>query len=150
MITSDSRPVSARCVIPAIQARARRFHQLSGHLFQGRYKAVLVDPEEKGYFTALSDYIHLNPVRAGMVALQDRLFDYRWSSYPWYAAMVGRPGWFEPAMVLAELGLEDSKQGRRAYAERTSRAVCRSSCRTCTGTAGEQRRCARQVDRVQP
>jgi hypothetical protein len=46
--------VSARCVIPAIQARARRvFNQLSGHLFQGRYKGGASRSEEKGYFTAL-------------------------------------------------------------------------------------------------
>ncbi len=51
-----------------------------GHVFQGRYKAVVVNGEDRGYFMTLSDYIHLNPVRAGMIALQERLFDYRWSS----------------------------------------------------------------------
>jgi putative transposase len=101
--------------------RFNRFHRLGGHLFQGRYKAVLVDSEEEGYFAALSDYIHLNPVRAGIVGLEDRLFDYRWSSYPWYAAGVGRPSWFEPGRVLGELGLADDKTGRRAYAERMRR-----------------------------
>src|SRR5438105_6821022 len=48
-----------------LTVRFNRRHRLSGHLFQGRYKAVVVNPEEPGYFTALSDYIHLNPVRAG-------------------------------------------------------------------------------------
>lgn len=43
--------------------RFNRRHRLSGHLFQGRCKAVVVDPQEPGYFTTLSDYIHLNPVR---------------------------------------------------------------------------------------
>jgi hypothetical protein len=33
-------------------------------LFQGRYKAVVVNPAERDYFATLSDYIHLNPVRA--------------------------------------------------------------------------------------
>jgi REP element-mobilizing transposase RayT len=104
--------------------RFNRFYGLSGHLFQGRYKAVIVDPEERGYFVTLSDYIHLNPVRAGLVNLDDKLFSYRWSSYPWYAAAGGRPNWFEPRRVLSELGLEDTKGGRRAYAERTrARAV---------------------------
>ena len=51
----------------------------------------MVDPEERGYFVTLSDYIHLNPVRAGIVGLKDRLFDYRWGSYRWYAAALGRP-----------------------------------------------------------
>ena len=72
----------------------------------------------------LSDYIHLNPVRAGAVNLEDTLFSYRWSSYPWYAAREGRPNWLETGRVLGELGLEDTKAGRRAYAQRMrARAV---------------------------
>lgn len=98
--------------------RFNRRHRLSGHLFQGRYKAVIVDPEERGYFATLSDYIHLNPVRARMISLEERLYDYRWSSYPWYAARAGRPNWFEPGRVLGELGLDDTRDGRRRYAER--------------------------------
>ena len=78
----------------------------------------MVDPEERGYFATLSDYIHLNPVRAGMISLQERLFDYRWSSYRWYAARAERPEWFEPRRALGELGLEDAPAGRRAYAQR--------------------------------
>jgi putative transposase len=84
----------------AYTVRFNRRHRLSGHLFQGRYKSVVVDPEERGYFATLSDYIHLNPVRARMISLQQRLFDYRWSSYRFYAAKTGRPAWFEPQRVL--------------------------------------------------
>ena len=98
--------------------RFNRRHRLSGHLFQGRYKAVVVDPEEPGYFVTLSDYIHLNPVRARMILLQERLFDFSWSSYRWYAAKSGRPSWFEVSRVLGELGLDDSATGRKLYAER--------------------------------
>jgi len=65
-------------------SRFNRRHRLCGHLFQGRYKSVLVEPEAPGYFATLSDYIHLNPVRVRMVGLDDRLVDYRWSSYPAY------------------------------------------------------------------
>src|SRR3954470_14133587 len=75
--------------------RFNRRHRLNGHLFQGRYKGVIVDPDESGYFAALSDYIHLNPVRARIISLRDRLFDYRWSSYRWYVSRRGRPEWFE-------------------------------------------------------
>ena len=104
--------------------RFNRRHRLSGHLFQGRYKAVVVDPEERGYFAVLSDYIHLNPVRARMVGLDQRLYDYRWSSYRWYAAKDGRRAWFTPDRVLGELDMADDGPGRRAYAERMrSRAV---------------------------
>jgi REP element-mobilizing transposase RayT len=101
--------------------RFNRRHRLSGHLFQGRYKAVVVDPEERGYFATLSDYIHLNPVRAKLVGLDGRLFDYRWSSYRWFAATSGRTPWFTPDWVLSELGLRDDAAGRRAYAERMRR-----------------------------
>jgi REP element-mobilizing transposase RayT len=98
--------------------RFNRFHGLSGHLFQGRYKAILVDSQANGYLTTLSDYIHLNPVRAGLIGLEDKLFSYPWSSYPWYAALAGRPSWFEPGRVLGGLGWKDDKAGRHAYAER--------------------------------
>ena len=108
--------------------RFNRRHRLSGHLFQGRYKAVVVDPDERGYFATLSDYIHLNPIRARMVSLDERLYDYRWSSYRWYAAKAGRPAWFEPDWVLAELQLDDNAKGRRLYAERMrDRAVAELS-----------------------
>jgi len=50
-----------------------------GHLFQGRYKAILC--EKDSYFLELSTYLHLNPVRAGLV--KDPL-RYPWSSYPSY------------------------------------------------------------------
>lgn len=50
-----------------------------GHLFQGRYKAILC--ERDTYFLELSAYIHLNPVRAGLVKSPA---DYPWSSYPSY------------------------------------------------------------------
>src|SRR5688500_13286531 len=88
--------------------RFNRRHHLSGHLFQGRYKAVVVDPEAGAYFVVLSDYIHLNPVRAGLVGLQQRLFDYRWSSYPHYVVERNRPAWLAPHAVLGELGLADT------------------------------------------
>ncbi len=101
--------------------RFNRRHRLSGHLFQGRYKAVVVDPEERTYFATLSDYIHLNPVRAGLISLQERLFDYRWSSYRYYAAKAGRPGWFEAGRVLGELGYPDTGEGRWQYAQRMRR-----------------------------
>ena len=98
--------------------RFNRRHRLAGHLFQGRYKAVVVDPEERGYFVILSDYLHLNPVRARLVSLEERLFDDRWSSYRFFAAKRERPPWFTPAWVLQELGLADDRAGRKAYAER--------------------------------
>jgi len=57
------------------QAYNRR-HNKTGHIFQGRYKALLVDIDE--YAQELSRYIHLNPVKAGMV---EKPHQYKWSSY---------------------------------------------------------------------
>ena len=99
-------------------SRFNRRHRLCGHLFQGRYKSVLVEPEAPGYFATLSDYIHLNPVRARLVGLDDRLVDYRWSSYPAYATGRGRTPWLEVSRVLSEIGVEDTVSGRYRFAER--------------------------------
>src|SRR6186713_3056455 len=45
-------------------ARFNRRHKLFGHLFSGRYKALIVDGSGNGYLCAVCDYVHLNPVRA--------------------------------------------------------------------------------------
>lgn len=54
-------------------------HHRVGHLFQGRYRSVLVDKD--AYLVELSRYIHLNPVRAGLVGRSE---EYPWSSYRAY------------------------------------------------------------------
>ncbi len=96
-----------------VTIRHSRRHRLSGHLWQGRDQAVVVDSQESRYFAVLSDYIHLNPVRARMIGSNERLFDYPWSSDPLSAARRGRPVWFEPRTVPGELGGEDDATGRR-------------------------------------
>ena len=57
-------------------------HRTSGHLFGGRYKAVVIDLEVPRYFAAVLTYIHLNPVRAGLAKVGAGLLDYSWSSLP--------------------------------------------------------------------
>jgi len=84
-------------------------HKRDGHLFQGRFKAHLVQTE--GYFRQVSRYIHLNPVRAGLVA---RPQDYRWSSYPGYVRAGRAVPWVSYDRVLAEFG-GDPSNARRAY-----------------------------------
>src|ERR1700677_3259979 len=55
-------------------------HKVFGHLFQGRYKALVVDAADGNYFVMVSTYIHLNPVRAGLLEIgKDSLMDYPWS-----------------------------------------------------------------------
>jgi len=55
---------------------SNRRHGRTGHLFQGRYKAILVDSES--YLLELTRYVVLNPVRAGMVTSPG---DWVWSSF---------------------------------------------------------------------
>jgi hypothetical protein len=51
--------------------RYNHAHRLVGHLFQGRYKAIPIEAEEPEYFRLVSDYIHLNPARAGCLDRED-------------------------------------------------------------------------------
>lgn len=86
-------------------------HRRCGHLFQGRYKSHLV--QEEGYFSELSRYIHLNPVRAGMV---DDPGEYAWSSFAGYARQAKRLGWVTYRDVLAGHGPGPNPARRRRYA----------------------------------
>lgn len=92
-------------------------HRLCGHLFQGRYKAIPVEAEASGYFAAASDYIHLNPARAGLLDARDPdLLGYRWSSYPEFAQKARLPGWLSRERVFGSLDLRDELAGsRRRY-----------------------------------
>lgn len=81
-----------------------------GHLFQGRFKAMLV--ESDAYLVELSCYIHRNPLRAKVVK---RLIDYRWSSYPAYAYGKNRPNWLKTDLILSYMGGRD---GHRVYREK--------------------------------
>ncbi len=99
-------------------ARYNRRHRLSGHLFAGRYKSLLIDPEERGYLATVSDYIHLNPARAHLTSKRP-LSSYRWSSFNWYGPGArNRPNWLEVKTVLGELGWSDRGSHRRQYVKR--------------------------------
>ena len=71
----------------------------SGHLFQGRYKSILVEKDE--YAKQLSRYIHLNPVRANMVAVPE---DYEWSSYNQYIGKKASEKWLARDFILGYFG----------------------------------------------
>lgn len=73
-----------------------RRHGRSGHLFQGRFKSILV--ENDAYLMQLSCYIHRNPLRAGLV---ERLAQYRWSSYIAYAYGRAKPEWLDTELLLS-------------------------------------------------
>jgi len=89
-----------------------------GHVFQGRYNAVIVNGEGSGcYFRIVADYIHLNPVRSGWVggSTGRKLVDWEWSSFRQYASRRGFP-WLETGRVLAAFELDEGGRGRRSYA----------------------------------
>lgn len=98
-------------------------HRTRGHLFQGRYKALLVDGEAKGYFLTVSDYIHLNPVRTHRIRTLEDLLKDPWNSAGWVAGMrKGRPEWLRWERVYGELGYGNwrspSRRGFREHLER--------------------------------
>ena len=95
-------------------------HKVFGHLFQGRYKALVVDGQEGNYWGVVSTYIHLNPARAKLISVgQERLSRYRWSSYPFYLkGVLPRPGWLVTGRVMGNLGLgPEEREGYAAYME---------------------------------
>ena len=95
---------------------ATRFNRLrreQGHLFQGRYKSLVVDPD--GGLGPLCHYIYLNPVRAGLRSLDDLAND-PWTSLRWLLAPKDRPEWYQPQPALNHAGtLADTAVGRRKY-----------------------------------
>jgi len=78
-----------------------------GHLFQGRFKSILVDADE--YLKHLSRYIHLNPLRAKII---EKAVDYEWSSYPAFSGKAKALRWLSVGWLLAQFG------GKRKIAQR--------------------------------
>ena len=92
-------------------------HKLFGHVFSGRYKALVVDGSGNGYLRTVCDYVHLNPVRARLLVTEQRLLEYPWSSFGLYlAARAHRPQWLRVDRLLGEHGIEeDTAAGRRLF-----------------------------------
>ena len=79
--------------------RFNRANARVGHVFQGRYKAILV--ERKRYLLELARYVVLNPLRAGMVK---RLESWPWSSYLATCGQSPAPEWLQTDWILAQFG----------------------------------------------
>jgi REP element-mobilizing transposase RayT len=110
-------------------ARGRR---RAGHLFQGRYRAEMI--EDESYYWTVSRYVHLNPVRAGLVARPEQ---WAWSSYPGYARRDRRRPWVAHEALLAawrgEWGGEDPARAYRRFVEAGLRAPPPSPFREAFG-----------------
>lgn len=89
-----------------INKKEKRF----GHLFQGRYKAILVEADQ--YLTVLVRYVHLNPVRSGLVRYPD---EYPWSGHRAYLGKDTIP-WLTTDFVLSYFG-KQLGNSRKKYAE---------------------------------
>jgi putative transposase len=87
-----------------------RRHELVGHLFQGRFKAILV--ERHAYLLELSRYVVLNPVRAAMVPEASA---WPWSSYRAMAGLEAPPAWLEIDWTLGQFGT-DRHTAQASYA----------------------------------
>ncbi len=103
-------------------AYSQRFnarHGQRGHVFQGRYKAVVIEAGSGGYFETVSTYIHLNPGRAGLLKAPEKgLSQYPWSSYGQYLkTSKSRQAWLRVDRVLGNLELRDDAEGRRRYVQ---------------------------------
>jgi len=99
LVRTGTRPLarSMRSLLTGYAGAFNRRHRRIGHLFQNRYKSVVV--EEEPYFLELVRYLHLNPLRAGIVPDLDALARYPWSGH---AVLLGRSavGWQDTRAVL--------------------------------------------------
>jgi putative transposase len=98
-----------------------RRHKRVGHLYQGRYKSILIDKQE--YLSMLSRYIHLNPIRTEQMKKKtakekiNYLMKHKWSSLPGYIDEREKEGFIDYKIVLQEYG-GDNERGRKRYRDR--------------------------------
>jgi len=106
LIETPTRPLSEfmRGLNTAYTMGFNRRYRRVGHVFQGRYKSYVV--EKDAYLLELTRYIHLNPVRAGLV---DRPERYPWSSYREFIGRAATPHVSRPGTALGQLGSARSR-----------------------------------------
>jgi len=102
---------------------ANRWRRSAGHIFQGRFKAHLIQDELYG--SRVSRYIHLNPVRLSTLkdsSVEERLqilYEFQWSSFQALAGLFPKPEWLDAEASLCRWGKSESEQCRnyREYVE---------------------------------
>ncbi len=106
-----------RWFLSAYTIRLNHRQKLLGHVFSGRYKALIVDGSGNGYLKTVCVCVHLNPVRAHLLGPQERLLAYPWSSFGWYlAAPEHRPRWLQVDLLLGEHEIgQDTAAGRQEF-----------------------------------
>jgi putative transposase len=104
-------PRSMRSLLTGYAGAFNRRHRRAGHLFQNRYKSIIV--EEEPYLLELVRYLHLNPLRAKVVADLRALDRYPWTGHSALLGHVPRP-WQATAPILAQFG-PTPRRARTAY-----------------------------------
>jgi len=82
----------------------------AGHLFQGRFKGILIEADE--YAAELSRYIHLNPVKVGIVTNPE---EFEWSSYRYFIGFAKVPVWLKTSFVLGCFSEKDAESNYRKF-----------------------------------
>ncbi|MEI7730715.1 MAG: transposase [Verrucomicrobiota bacterium] len=92
-----------------------RRHRIKGHLFSGRYRSLVIDAVGD-YLRRVCDYVHLAPVRAGLVMEREPLCTFAWSSLAQcLQSPEQRVPWFPAARLFQQAGLSDDAAGRAAF-----------------------------------
>lgn len=125
LLRSGSEGVSRymRCLLTGYAVTYNLRHKRHGHLFQNRYKSIVC--EEDGYFKELVRYIHLNPLRAGLVQNMSELADYKWCGY---GVLMGRfkNAWQDCDGVLSWFGNKEMA-AKKAYRQYMQEGVTQGS-----------------------
>ncbi len=113
LVRTGTRPLprSMRSLLTGYAGAFNRRHHRVGHLFQNRYKSILV--EEDAYLLELVRYLHLNPLRAQVVATLRALDRYPWTGHSALLGTVPRP-WQDTRTLLTQFGATPAR-ARRAY-----------------------------------
>lgn len=110
-------------------------HRQWGRLFGDRYKAVVVQGEDRYHYQTLMDYLHLNPVRARIIRPKagQSVLDYPWSSVAGGYALPPkqRAKWLDAASGLKAFNLPDTVAGRRQIVERLDRRAVSEEIKSC-------------------
>ena len=103
LVRTGTRPLarSMRSLLTGYAGAFNRRHKRVGHLFQNRYKSIVV--EEEPYLLELVRYLHLNPLRAQVVPDLRRLDRYPWAGHSALLGIVPRP-WQDTQTILAQFG----------------------------------------------
>ena len=125
LVRTGRQPLSAsmRRLLTGYVVNFNKRHRRAGHLFQNRYKSIVC--EEDPYLLELTRYIHLNPLRAGLVGNMQGLSSYRWSGHSSLMGNVARD-WQDRETILAYFG-SDEEKAREGYERFVSDGIAQGS-----------------------